>query len=101
MKGRTSAKKQNGDAATDEASEPKKGRRSRYHRIKDMVPDFIGKHELARHLCVSTGTIDNWIYSGSIPAPHSRPSDRHPVWLRRHYNIYRDSGVWPKEAYRR
>ena len=81
-----------------EEAKPKRTRRSRYHLIKELTSDFIGKHELARHLCVDTSTIDSWIKTGSIPAPHSRLSDRHPVWLRRHYEEFRETRKWPKES---
>lgn len=69
--------------------------------IPDIEPDFIGKHEMARHMCVVPSTIDYWISKGSMPPPHSYPGLRHPVWLRRHYKSYRDNRVWPTESYHR
>jgi hypothetical protein len=78
-----------------------KGRKPRHRAIKEQEPDFISKAELAHHLRCHISTIDEWIANGTIPAPHSRPGDKHPIWLRRHYNAYRDGKEkrWPKEAW--
>jgi hypothetical protein len=76
-----------------------KERAQRFHKINSMEPDFITKLELARHLCCSTTAIDDWIEHGTIPYPRSRPGQRHPVWLRRHYKAYVETGEWPREAF--
>jgi hypothetical protein len=67
--------------------------------IKDMVPIFITKTELAKHLGCHITSIDRWIVDGTIPPPHSRPGHGHAVWLRRHFNAYVDTSEWPKDAY--
>lgn len=73
---------------------------ARLSAIKDKEPDFIGKFELAKHLCCHIQTINEWIYDGTLPPPHSWPGVKHPVWLRRHYNHYLKAGKWPAEAWR-
>jgi hypothetical protein len=76
------------------------GRKSPRYKLKDAVPDFIGKFELARHLGVRPQTIDKWVHvTRTFPPPHSQPGSRYAVWLRRHYQVYRDTGRWPEEAY--
>ena len=77
---------------------PKKQRNLRHHKLREIEPDFITKFELAQHLGCAVGTIDEWVENGTIPRPHSKPGKRHPVWLRKHYKIYRDTGRWPKES---
>lgn len=67
------------------------------HRLPD--PDFINKTVLAHHLGCTTTSVDNWIAQGSLPAPHSRPGRTHAVWLRAHYEQFRDTGEWPPEAW--
>ena len=67
--------------------------------VREKEPDFIGKAELAHHLQCHISTIDEWIADGTIPPPHSRPGDKHPIWLRRHYNAYRETRRWPKESW--
>ncbi len=67
--------------------------------IKELEPDFIGKAELARQLCCHINTLNDWIAKGTIPPPHSRPGVKHPVWLRKHYRIYRETGQWPRAAF--
>lgn len=71
----------------------------RLREVKEKEPDFIGKAELARHLCCHVGTINDWIADGTIPPPHSRPGEKHAVWLRRHYEAFKKTREWPKEAY--
>jgi hypothetical protein len=68
--------------------------------IRDKAPDFIGKAELAHHLQCHISTIDTWIEEGRIPPPHSRPGEKHPVWLRKHYEVYKGTGSWPRESRR-
>ncbi len=68
--------------------------------VKAIEPDFIGKAELARHLCCHGNTIDNWIGDGTIPPPHYWPGPKHPLWLRKWYVAFRDTGKWPKEAWK-
>jgi hypothetical protein len=67
--------------------------------VKDLEPDFIGKMELAHHLQCHVSTIDEWVADGTIPPPHSRPGVKHPIWLRRHYKVFRDTGEWPKDSW--
>ncbi|MBU6429646.1 MAG: hypothetical protein KGR26_11580 [Cyanobacteria bacterium REEB65] len=74
-------------------------RTERLKRVKDLEPDFIGKAELARHLCCHINSIDLWIYDGTIPPPHSYPGTKHPVWLRKHYHLFRETGKWPAAAF--
>ena len=63
-------------------------------------PLFVTKTEIAAHLGVGNlATIDEWIREGSFPPPHSRPGQRFAVWLRKHWNAYVDSGVWPSAAF--
>ena len=81
------------------SDEPKKPRNPRKHKIRSLEPDFITKCELAQHLGCAVGTIDKWIEEGTVPPPHSKPGERHPVWLRKHYVAYRDTRRWPKEAH--
>jgi hypothetical protein len=68
-------------------------------RRKPNEPDFITKSELAYHLGADTETIDEWIRKGVIPPPHTRPGERHVIWLRRHYNAFRETRRWPKESW--
>lgn len=72
---------------------------ARYKVIKEMEPDFISKAELARHLCCHVQTITGWISDGTIPPPHSAPGLSHPIWLRRHYRAFVETGQWPDEAW--
>lgn len=67
--------------------------------IKDKEPDFIGKLELARNLCCHIQTINEWIFNGTVPPPHSRPGLNHPIWLRSHYRQFVETGSWPDEAW--
>ncbi len=62
-------------------------------------PDFIDKSELAIHFGCSTRTLEDWIELNQFPPPHSRPGQRHAIWLRAHYEAYRQNRRWPKEAY--
>jgi hypothetical protein len=61
---------------------------------------FITKAELATHIGCHINTIDRWIAKGTIPPPHSRPGYGHAIWLRKHFNVYADSGEWPQDAFR-
>jgi glutamate-1-semialdehyde aminotransferase len=64
------------------------------------APIFIKKSEIAALMDVAdTKTIDSWIANGGFPKPHSRPGERHAVWLRKHWNSYVENGEWPKEAW--
>lgn len=72
----------------------------RYSSVKAQEPDFITKTELAHHLGCHISTLTDWIEDGSIPPPHSRPGDKHPIWLRRHYKEFVRTGKWPREAFR-
>jgi predicted DNA-binding transcriptional regulator AlpA len=66
---------------------------------KRADPIFITKSEIAQLMGVAdTKTIDSWIANGSFPPPHSRPGPRHAVWLRKHWNIFVDTGKWPEAA---
>jgi hypothetical protein len=67
--------------------------------LRDKEPDFMGKFELAHHLQCHIGTLNDWIADGTIPPPHSRPGTKHPVWLRKHYEVFKKTRAWPKEAY--
>lgn len=71
----------------------------RMREIKEKDPDFIGKAELARHLQCHVSTIATWIEDGTIPPPWLRPGEKHPVWLRKHYEAFKQSRRWPEEAY--
>jgi hypothetical protein len=90
---------------TPEGKPPKKGwkpgpgRGSRLKSVKDQRPDFVGKFELAHHLCCHVGTIGEWIGKGDIPPPHSRPGKSHPVWRRDHYEEFVKTGKWPRAAW--
>jgi hypothetical protein len=91
------------DGRSESDREPPKvqsRRPARLRKIPDLEPDFIGKVELAHHLQCHINTIDGWIEEGRIPPPHSWPGERHPIWLRRYYNVYRDTGEWPKDAWK-
>lgn len=66
---------------------------------KPNEPDFITKSELAFHTGASTGAIDEWIAKGVYPPPLARPGERHSMWLRKHYLVYRETGQWPSEAW--
>ncbi len=68
--------------------------------IKNLEPDFITKTELAKHLGCHGSSIDLWVAAGKLPPPHSRPGEKHAIWLRRHYAIFRDTGKWPREAWK-
>lgn len=73
---------------------------ARSRRKKGGEPDFITKSEIAYNLRVSLSAIDRWIWKDkTFPPPHSSPGARHVVWLRRHYNAYRDHNVWPEESF--
>jgi hypothetical protein len=60
--------------------------------IKQVERDFIDRVELAHHLGCHPRTIERWIAAGLLPPPHYRFSDRHPVWLRRHYKAFVATG---------
>lgn len=61
---------------------------------------FITKSEIAQMMSVgNTKTIDSWIAQGTFPPPHSRPGPLHTVWLRKHWQVYVETGMWPKEAF--
>jgi hypothetical protein len=80
------------------SKDTKKPRAARKHKLVPSQPDFITKFEMAQHLCCAVGTIDEWMENGTIPEPHSSPGKRHPVWLRKHYEVYRDTGRWPQQG---
>lgn len=67
--------------------------------IREKEPDFIGKTELAHHFQCHVNTINRWIADGTIPPPHCRPGDKHPIWLRKHYEAFRKTREWPREAF--
>jgi hypothetical protein len=69
--------------------------------IREKEPDFISKTELAHHYQCHMGSIDDWIVDGTIPPPYARPGIKHPIWLRKHYNKFRETGEWPKEAFQK
>lgn len=80
--------------------EPKaKPRKLRTVRPKAISPIFISKSELAIHLGCSGQAIEAWIELGRLPPPHSRPGERHTIWLREHFDQYVKTRRWPKEAY--
>jgi hypothetical protein len=64
-------------------------------RIQEMEADFVTKFELAKHLDCSVDVLSEWIADGTIPRPHSWPGRRHPVWRRRDYKHYFETGSWP------
>jgi hypothetical protein len=97
MRGGDSADDDNDDDREDGIMTGDVGRRRA--RRAPAEPDFIGKSELARHLCCDVGTIDDWIVAGSIPPPHARPGARHPIWRRDHYRAFVETGEWPRAAY--
>ena len=67
--------------------------------IKEMESDFIGKAELAKHLGCHINTLTGWMKDGTVPPPHSYPGEKHPIWLRKHYEHFRKTRRWPFEAY--
>lgn len=86
-----------GRKARKPSSEWKKTARRRT--VKEMTPLFVGKFELATHLCCDVSTINQWVYEGRIPPPHSHPGERHPVWLREYFLHYVKTGAWPAESW--
>lgn len=68
-------------------------------RWRPKEPDFVTKTELAMHLGIDTSTVDEWIRKNILPPPHSRPGERHAIWLRKHYHAFRDTQAWPPEAW--
>lgn len=79
----------------DEAKVKKQGRGP----SQKLAPIFITKKEIAALMSVAdTKTIDSWIAKGAFPPPHSRPGERHVVWLRKHWDTYVETGEWPKAA---
>lgn len=83
---------------SDKPEQPRSRRRKT--RGRDAEPLFVKKSEIAYHLEADTKTIDEWIAAGTFPRPHSRPSERFAVWLRRHWKVYIETGSWPEEAYK-
>lgn len=67
---------------------------------KEIEPVFITKAEIAHHLGIKClATLDKWIATRRLPPPFDRPGERHPVWLRKHWAAYVDSGSWPRSAW--
>lgn len=63
-------------------------------------PLFITKTAIAQHYGLGDmQTLDDWIEAGTIPPPHSQPGERYSVWLRKHWDVYVDTGRWPDEAF--
>jgi hypothetical protein len=73
--------------------------RSKIRQIVQKPSDFIGKFELAYQLQCAVESITEWIAGGRIPPPHSRPGEKHPVWLRAHYDHFKAHRAWPREAF--
>jgi hypothetical protein len=81
------------------ANGPKKRTRGPSRR---PAPIFIKKSEIAALMDVAdTKTIDSWVANGAFPPPHSRPGARHAVWLRKHWEVYVETGEWPRAAWPR
>jgi predicted DNA-binding transcriptional regulator AlpA len=67
---------------------------------KKAEPVFVTKAQIAQMMGVgNTKTIDSWIAQGTFPPPHSRPGPNFTVWLRKHWEIYVETGEWPREAW--
>lgn len=81
--------------STNEA-QPKRVRGPR----KRPVPLFITKTEIGNHLGLGClATIDDWIEEGRFPPAHSWPGERYPVWRRRDWDHYVETGAWPLSAF--
>jgi len=95
------------DQGQPPADQPKRKRKPssewkktvRFKEAKDREPDFISKFELARNLCCHVNTLATWIAEGTIPPPWSKPGSKRPVWLRKHYNVFKRTRKWPEAAY--
>jgi hypothetical protein len=61
-------------------------------------PTFISKSELDHEMRIDCKTVDDWIITGSIPPPHSRPGERTARWLRSWFDHYVATGQWPKDS---
>jgi predicted DNA-binding transcriptional regulator AlpA len=67
---------------------------------KKHDPLFISKSEIAQLLGVAdTKTIDSWVALRRFPPPHSQPGPRHSLWLRKHWQVYVDTGEWPPASF--
>lgn len=77
----------------------KSQRKARFREVKQKEPDFINRIELAHHLQCSTDALDDFIENGTVPRPHARPGERHAIWRRDHYLIFKETGHWPREAF--
>jgi len=61
---------------------------------------FINKSQLAAAMGgISVQTIDAGVRRGSIPPPHSRPTERVTLWRRSHFEHFVEHGLWPPEAW--
>jgi hypothetical protein len=81
-------------------TEAKLKRREKKTKPGDPAAVFITKSEIAMHLGgASMNTIHRSIAAGDFPPPHSRPGRRFPIWLRKHWQAYVDTGRWPREAF--
>lgn len=64
-----------------------------------VEPDFLSAPELARRLGVSLDAVDKWIAAGSIPPPWTYFGSRRRVWRSDHYEAFRTTREWPREAW--
>jgi hypothetical protein len=87
------------DVAAIDESKPRSTRKTRNHRLRVISPIFISKSELAIHLRCTPRSIEDWVELGRFPPPHSRPGDRHTIWLKVYFDEYVRTGRWPKAAY--
>jgi predicted site-specific integrase-resolvase len=37
-----------------------------------MIPAWLDEAELCRQVCISAGTVDNWVAAGILPPPRKR-----------------------------
>lgn len=64
-------------------------------------PDFLSAPELAKRIGVRAETVDRWVAGGKFPPPWVYLGPCRRAWRADHYEAFRTTGAWPKEAWGR
>lgn len=65
----------------------------------NQKPTFITGAEIAREMCVSTDALYSWVAAAGFPPQRCRPGGRTRLWLRAHWDVFVETGKWPKGAW--